>query len=701
MENGIASTATAPVPSEAKKPERPFLRFVGNAAITEMERKQQETQTKQQADPALSGLSGFIQKVWETNKKFKEESGIEADLLSNLRQRNCEYELATLAKIREMGGSEIFIGLTGVKCRAAVAWVKDVLTGQQPWKLTPSPLPDLPPHIGDIIAQRAMLEVGNIFQSTGEVMSPDKVFDFAVALRNEVEAEQNEEAIRRSDGMEKKVHDELVEGKWNEAFDDLIEDIVTLRVGIIKGPVLYKVPRLRWRKNQIQGSRTIPVVEQVLRQQFSRVSPFDIYPSPGAEGLDPEDGDLIERERLSPKALRDMKGGEGYNDDAIDAVLSEFSSGRFSNWTAVDETRAQLEGKVSKANAYNGLIEALEFWGNVQGKVLIVEGIFADDQGKTIDPLEMYEINSIKIGPYIVYRRFNPDPLGRRTYSKTVWEKVPGSFWGRSVPDQMRDLQKICNAAMRSLVFNMAMASGPMVSINDTSRLPPGTKVDSLHNWQVWQFLNGSNSQLPPLSVFNIDSHAPELIGIYNQCSKMADDYTGIPAYSYGSDQVAGAGRTASGLSMLMNSAARGIKRVIARIDLDVIQTVIRRLVDWNMQYDSDESIKGDVEIQPVGPLAQIMKEQMMARRMEFMNQTANPADAQIIGPEQRAVVWREQAKLLELPVDKVVKSEGAIKAIQKALQEQQAMMIAQQQAQAQSQAAGQGVPATPVGVQR
>ena len=135
----------------------------------------------------------------------------------------------------------------------------------------------------------------------------------------------------------------------------------------------------------------------------------------------------------------------------------------------------------------------------------------------------------------------------------------------------------------------------------------------------------------------------------------MADDHSGIPAYLYGDLNVHGAGRTSSGLSMLMGSAGKGIRQVIMYIDADAIKPIIERQFIYNMRYDPDERIKGDVNIVPRGAANLATKEQMNARRVEFLTATANPIDAEIMGRDGRAAVLRELAKSLQLPFEEIV----------------------------------------------
>jgi len=136
-----------------------------------------------------------------------------------------------------------------------------------------------------------------------------------------------------------------------------------------------------------------------------------------------------------------------------------------------------------------------------------------------------------------------------------------------------------------------------------------------------------------------------------------------------------------------MGSAGKGIRQVVMHIDNDVIKPVIQRIFLYNMRYNDDESIKGDLAIVPKGAVNLAVKETVNIRRIEFLNATGNEIDSQILGKEGRAAILREVAKGLQMPVDDIIpsKEKEAFKSrILKAQQEQQQMQQAQQPQQAQ-----------------
>ena len=172
---------------------------------------------------------------------------------------------------------------------------------------------------------------------------------------------------------------------------------------------------------------------------------------------------------------------------------------------------------------------------------------------------------------------------------------------------------------------------------------------------------------------------------MFDKFSTMADEYSGIPRYLSG-ETSGGAGRTASGLSMLINNAGKSIKQVISNIDVCVMTPMIERLYFHNMQHADDPDLKGDVQIVARGATALIAKEAAQVRRNEFLQATANPIDMAIVGVQGRATILREVAKGLDLDVDKIVPPLSVL----------QQKLIAQQMQQQQQQQGPQ--PTSPSG---
>ena len=257
--------------------------------------------------------------------------------------------------------------------------------------------------------------------------------------------------------------------------------------------------------------------------------------------------------------------------------------------------------------------------------------------------------------------------MARRPYHKACYDPIPSAFWGNSIRYLMADIQERCNATARSLVNNMAMASGPQVEVN-YERLSPLENELEMYPWKIWQTrgseVGGSNT----LQFFQPESNAQELILVYEHFEIKADDATSIPRYSHGNENVGGAGSTASGLSMLMNSAAKGIKAAIQNFDNGITRPALEQQYYYNMITTDDPSIQGDAQVIARGANALLLKDMAQQRRNEFLGITNNPVDLDIIGMEGRAEILRKTAKDFEM--DGIVPSKELIKAKVKHQQE-------------------------------
>jgi len=263
--------------------------------------------------------------------------------------------------------------------------------------------------------------------------------------------------------------------------------------------------------------------------------------------------------------------------------------------------------------------DALEVWGKVSGKMLIEWGMSEDE---VPDSAREYDANVWVVGNYVIKAVLNYDPLGEKPYSKSSFIKCPGALWGKGIPEIIEDLQGVCNAAARALVNNMGIASGPQVEVN-LERIPPNEDITQLSPWKIWQTVNDPvGSSAPAIRFTQPDSRASELMAVYEKFSRLADDHSGIPAYVYGDLNVQGAGRTSSGLSMLMGAAGKGIRQVVMHIDSDIVKPIVERQFVYNMRYDDEESIKGDVEVVAKGAINLAVKETVNVRRSQFPNPT-------------------------------------------------------------------------------
>jgi hypothetical protein len=644
-----------------------ILPAMSASGVAEQQRKASELA---QAQPLITSIASYVRRCWTEARKAKEQT-VEPRMFKAVRARRGEYDPDVLTKIRENGGSEIYMMLTSNKCRAAASWLRDVLLGQgadKPWTIRPTPTPTLSPDIVEEMRQNAIQQMANVIQVTGQQLPPMQLRKFLNELREEYTHNVMEEAKFKVKQMENKMEDQLVEGGFITAFDAFIDDITTFPCAFIKGPIIRRKPTMKWNQNAQSGYQLEIVDDLVL--EWERVDPFMIYPSPASMGIN--DGYLIERHKLRQTDLEEMIGVDGYDDEAIRQVIESYGRGGLQEWLIVDSTKAQAEGRSTTAVMQNSehLIDALQFWGMVSGQMLRDWGLSNEE---VPDIAKQYPCEAWLIGPYVIKASLNYHPMGQKPYYKASYEGIPGTFWGNSTYDLIKDCQDMCNSATRALSNNMGIASGPQVWVN-VDRVPQGEDITQMYPWKIHQVTSDPmGSSAAPIGFFQPNSNAQELMAVYEKFSILADEYSGIPRYMTGSSPTGGAGRTASGMSMLMGNANKSMKQVVANIDNSVMTPLLERLYFYNMKYSDDNELKGDVTIVARGSNSIVAKETAQVRRNEFLQATANPIDMQIMGIDGRATLLRETAKQLDVNPDDVVPPREKLRVAQQIAQMLQA----------------------------
>lgn len=663
------------------------LALIPVARASDLEAQAKQRSAEMQNKPVIQGLAAHVRKRWETAKDGKRD--LEERMLQCLRQRNGEYDPDKLAEIKRQGGSEIYIMLTSVKCRAATSWLRDTLLGtgaDKPWALDATPEPTLPPDVIKSLQAEMAQQLQTMMLSGMPTPDVEQLRQIALQMKDASMRKMKEEAEERVDRMERKMEDQLIEGRWNQALNEFIDDIVTFPFAALKGPVKRKRKVLSW-----VGGKLVPQ-EQIVNE-WERVDPFMLYWAPWAS--DVNDGFMIERHKLTRDDLQALIGVPGYNDDAIRTVLDDFNGGGLKEWLWTDNAQATAEGKSTSEAIYtDDLIDALQVWDSVPGKDLREWGL---TEKEIPDAAMSYPCEVWLVGNTVIRAVLNYDPLGRKPYYVTSYEKVPGSVAGKGVADLCRDSQNMCNAAARSLANNMGISSGPQVGVN-VSRLPPGEDITELYPWKIWQFQSSEfNDGSQPLSFFQPSSNASELMAVFEKFSARADEDTMIPRYMTG-ESSPGAGRTSSGLSMLISNAGKGIKQVISNIDQNIIVPCVERLYQDNLRYSQDPDLIGDVRAVARGASSLVVKEAEAIRRNEFLQLVLNsPVAQQIVGMDGAAELLREQARNLTGNVDRIVPARQTLTVMQ---QQQEQIAQLQQQIQAMMGAANE-VLSAPAGAQQ
>lgn len=619
-----------------------------------------------QGEAVIDAFSSYLWASWVAAKEEKET--YEDQLLINMRQRAGIYEAQKLSAIRQMGGSEVYLMITDMKCVSAEAWIKDILiqaSGELPYDISPTPIAEIPAEIkteieAEIFKEAMQLSVAESILSKGQINPLEmfaQIMEQMPEIKEDIQKTIQAEAKETSKKMKRKMDDQFTEGKLLPALESAIPDIV-MGTGFIKGPIQQK-RFVRKPTREKSGLIRLKIAEEIY-PTYSSPSPFDIYPAPGAVGI--QDGYIFERLRMTPRELQDCIGLPGYKEDVIREVLQEYNSGQLGDWLNLEVDREVEAIKIKAGDGSTGTtyghnkIDVLLFWGAVSGQDLLDWGMSSKDVD---DADKHYDVYAYFINKKIICARLNRNFAGEKPYSKASFRTRKNQFWGQGLPESIADIQGVANACTRSIVNNIGIASGPQVERN-IDRIPKEALDDDvMYPWKIWDVTNEQmGASAPALKFYQPQMVVEKIANTLKMFLQLADEHSMIPSYTHGDPNVGGVGRTASGLSMLMQGASRGIKNIIKDIDGFIIVPVVERQYYWNIENEENYGLVCDFQIVAKGSAALMAKEQQVARRLEFLAQTNNPVDIQLIGIGGRKYMLRDTAENMGWDSDRVFGAE-------------------------------------------
>ena len=644
-----------------------LLRLVSGS---ELDRQDQQAQaeaegTANRKASTVPDIAGYIRNTWNIfrNQRNTGNNPLNDRLIRAQRMFEGKYDPDKLHWIKKFGGSEVYSRMVAGKCRGATSLLRQVYLGpDRPWGIDPQADPPVPPEIQAKIMQLVSSEVQSARQAN-QPMLDSQVHMRITGLMHAAQQAARRNAIEQAQAAENKIEDILRAGGFYEALTEFCTDLPLFPFAVMKGPTVKMTNKLVWINNR-------PSIKRIPQMFWERISPFDLYWSPGASTI--EQADTLERRRYTRADLNGLIGLPGYDENAIRGVLSDYAMGLREWLDSNDAERAFLENREDPNLNQSNYIEGLEFNGMVQGDMLLRYGMTAS---QIADPLMDYSVRAWLIGRYVIKVQMNPNPRQRHPYYVTSFEKVPGTIAGHGLCDMLEDHQEVANAAYRALVNNMSIASGPQVVVNDEV-VTPGQDADELYPWKRWHItMDPMGVSRQPVDFFQPQDNSQALLGVYNAVSQLCDEASAIPRYLTGSN-AGGAGRTASGLSMLMDNSKNMLQTVAGNVDGDVMDPLLQDVYDLIMLTDTSGLLTGDEQVSVRGVNVAIEKDTERQKQLQFLQITGNPIDAPIVGTVGRARVLRAVAQGLGLP-DDIVPDDQTLQAAQK----QQAQQQAQQQA--------------------
>lgn len=598
---------------------------------------------------------------YEADRREQEDK-----MIKDLRQWKGEYDPETLKKFHPKR-SKAFLSLTRSKVQTVSARESDLLfpaNKEKNWGIKPTPIPELNPQtIQDIAFQYE--------QQTGEPITEELI-----------QREIHKEAEKRSNAMEKEMEDQLSELKYRQIIRQIIKDGNIYGTGILKGPLIKQQVSKRWLPTP-DGKSWVAVETKRLYPWCEHVSVWDFYPDMSARTADNMRG-CFQRHVMSRQKVWQLAMRDDFESDAIKAYLKVYRDGSapYKNYeqglmgmnragtegSGYSETTSAGTSDISTGSPIGnrkGKYELLEYWGFVSTALLKDIGIEVDEERYGLE----VAANVWMLGNFVIKAVVSEIEGVQIPYHLYYYEKDDTSIWGEGIPSIMRDAQKLFNASVRAMLDNAAQAAGPIIEAN-MDLLDANEDPRDLYPFRVFvREGTGMEAAAQAIHVYDVQSHTSEFMNMIQFFMNVSDDITSIPRHLYGeTSKIGGAGKTATGLSMLMGAANVTLKDQVKNFDDGITKPFIRALYFWNMEFNPKEHIKGDFSVVARGSTSLIAREVRMENINQFLAMTNNDIDMQYT---KRDNILREAIKNLDLDDLDFIKDLNTVKMEQKARQDQ------------------------------
>jgi len=397
-------------------------------------------------------------------------------------------------------------------------------------------------------------------------------------------------AQRAAKRAEKRIADWMAEAQYPAEMRKVIFDTARIGVGVLRGPFPEKRVSRAAEKDP-QTGRVVIRTKTSIVPSYEWRDPWNIFPD-RACGENIQNGEgLFDRDFLSYKQLRALKGTPGYIETAINKVLEE----------------GPKEGKIEAGNPSETgdrskhRFTVWYYYGSISRADLLAAGsLKAEDQ-----TAERAHAICTLVNDTVIRAVLSPLESGEFPYHAVPWQRRAGHWAGVGIGEQIAMPQRMINAATRTMMNNAGKSAGSITVLDRGSVEPADT------NWALTPdklFFKKSDATTDDVrkafAFFQIPNATPQLMSIVEYSLRLAEESTSIPLVTQG--QSGPTQPETFGATQLQNNNANQLLRSIGySFDDCITEPVVLQSYEMLLLDDSvPDDEKGDWTINAHGSTA-------------------------------------------------------------------------------------------------
>jgi hypothetical protein len=417
-----------------------------------------------------------------------------------------------------------------------------------------------------------------------------------------------DESKKKAGKAQLQIEDYLTECQFNAEVRKVIDDVVAAGTGIIKGP--FPIKR-KARKVTHENNVTNMVIVNQIRPASKRISYWNFYPDPSCGDNIHNGAYTWEKDKITARqllALKGMMASDGsayYIDDQIDRVIKE---GPLKKHELTD-SRPSLADK----------FDIWYYYGTANKEDLDAADCDCEDDSIAMD------VFVVMVNDRVIKASLHSLDSGEFPYDVMVYQQMSETWTGKGLGRQIREPQRIINAAVRNLLDNAGIGGSPILVLADGVQSDDGEAIEFKRGLVLRissdAMIQDARQAVQPIVIPIISN---ELIAILQLAQKMAEDVTGMPMLLQG--QQGSAPDTVGGMQMLEANSSATRRNIAKLFDDKMIVPHITRYYEWMMIHGDDDDAKGDFQISSRGSTVLFERDAARQALLQMGPMLGNPA---------------------------------------------------------------------------
>lgn len=474
-----------------------------------------------------------------------------------------------------------------------------------------------------------------------------------------IQSEIQKIAADRCHAMENEIETQLEDASYGAEIRRAMLDYVKLGVGVLSGPTnAAKMRKTYVEEYDSQGRKVyVPYLTTDPRPGVERVDPWLFYPDDST--TDPRYfQDAIRVYPYTPSQLQDLKYNPGFFSENIEECLKEKPRDWVAYWSNADGPASLTEGV---KDLWKDRYTVLRYDGHIKRTDLEAGGVDCScyDENDTLFA-EVWVCN----GRVIRVSLSAIEGQNEVPYAVDCYLEDPASWAGFGLPMILEDQQKVSGKLWKAVLANAGLSALPITIIDKNALVPAqqgsGYDLQAGKVFLTTEYAAGDNVQ-NAIFFQNIPSQQEPLRSLMDYTRSLAEEESNMPAVMAGLATPTGA-ESATGIAIQNQNATAPLFHQSQQWDDKITKRVIRWMYDWNMQFNDNDWIKGDYDVD-VQTITQYINRQAAKLDLQaVITQSANDPELGLVVDREAAV--RALLTMMKIPSEQIIRSREEVEAI-------------------------------------